>query len=50
MATVTGLCLPYGLGHAFATRPPCAFLAEMGMPRAYAFVDEMKTMGRNERL
>ena len=48
-ATVAGLCLAYGLGHAFATRLPCAFLATMGMPRACAFVDEMKTMGPNQR-
>lgn len=49
-ATVVGLCLAYGLGHAFATRLPCGFLASMGMPRACAFVDDMKAMSRAERL
>lgn len=48
--TVAELCMSYRLGHAFATRLPCVFLAKIGMPRAGTFVDEMKTMGGNERL
>ena len=50
VSTVAGLSLAYGVGQAFATRLPCGFLARMNMPRACAFVDEMKAMTRNERL
>lgn len=49
-STVAGLCLAYGLGHAFSTRLPCAFLGSIGLQRACVFVEEMKTKDTEERL
>jgi len=49
-ATVVGLGISYGLGRAFATTLPCAFLSRMGLIRACAFVDAMKDLDRETRL
>lgn len=49
-ATVASLSISYGLGSAFATTLPCAFLRRMGLPRACAFVDALKDLDRPARL
>jgi len=49
-ATVFGLLLAYGLGQAFSDKFSCRFLSGMGLERACNFVENMKSMNREQRL
>ncbi len=49
-ATFLGLGLSYFLGALFAERLPCGFLERLGLIRACAFIDEIRTLNREQRL